>query len=1273
MKTSPGTKRFFIIWPLTCALGLLAPGTLRAADFYWTATGGNWLTDSWYDAPSGGNPVSAPGAADTAYIYNGVTLSALASSTHSFIDNGGIANIANGGDWQNSGTFIVGNTGIGTLNIRTGGTVTTTSTSIHLVAGNLENSVGTINVESGGYLYSGAQIRLSSTTGATGILNIASGATVRAATGVYTSLYGGNGVLNIATGGTLIIDANALYVGNGGTANASAYGVVNIDGYMESGGGGTYYSPVGYSGTGVVNIGPTGLARTGALDVGREWTASGTVRIAGRWLSTAANTTSDAYVGHAGKGTLIIEDGGYLSSRLQRYFYIGGGIAVSDTTFGSADAGIRSESVGSMVIEQGGIFRRRESYNDIVIAGGVSETVPQNRAKGTLIVDGLLDTDRYIRIGGMRGDGELYIGQTGTVNAAGLRVTYTDYSATAKVIVEGHLNLRSIISAIDEDNAYIIVAHYGDSYMHVTQTGTINATGYISVGQGDYWSRADVPNDYLTRYSGTLRMDGYLYSGNYIRIGNRLKGHLDLTSTGTMITTGYFRINENNLTVTSTANIAGYLEAGTDIQIAHNANTSGHLNIMDGGRVIAGTNFSNGRIAGAVGRVTIADSGSVAIGGNFTQNSLSTLEITLKNRPATSPVITIGGAAALSGTLKVNISGSAAANLTYTGGGEGKATDLSGLPIFRAPGGITGDFTTVDIIGVTIPPGLPDYIRGGGMRVNEGGPVDTRYDVGFGLAWKSSVADGHGDFTVEGGKTFDVNIQLADRPASMVFTSTHNWDGKSLTKKGDGTLILSVENTFTGATTVESGTLRFTGPSRHNLGTLVNSGVIDFYETNANGERIGGYRTITASSLGGDNGTFRMGVNLTTGDGDRLLIDGDAHGTHRLLITGTGAAKPKGDEAMPTLVTIGGVIDANFSAEGTIIDSGTRFPFEGNFDYGLFKYEVQMLGNKVVIVNTGLSPDVFQQIRGTGAQSLLWFDQQGNVSSRFGELRAPRELGNGFDIWARGYASNSSLGGGSSEMPKSDVDIWGADIGADYTWKLVDQRVTVGLYAGTGNASQEFKRLTNALSNSTGESDMLGVGLYGVWMMDSGWFANITASMSQYENSFDSVDGSDNHTTADYKDHGFGVSAEGGRRFALSSNGWFIEPSLQGAIVRLTRADYTTTGNHELSVNGSDATLRRLRGTLRVGRAWQMEHLGWMQIAGRIGAVTERSSGGEVVVTSAPSNRWRPNLDGERFEAGVGLYWQPFDRGQFYFDYEYSNGDNFERPWALNLGIRFSL
>ncbi len=1109
-----------------------------------------------------------------------------------------------------TGQSVIGQRGTATVNVLAGGTMMTTATTQHILLGNTADGYGVVNVKDGGYVYAGYQIRAGVVAGGTGIFNIESGATVVANLGVYASLGNGYGVVNIANGGTLVINANALYVGNGGTANNMSYGEVNIDGYFQSGGGGSYYTPVGYAGMGVVRVGATGIVKSGQFDIAREWTSSGTVIIAGN-VEIAASA-GETYVGNAGKGVLIIQDGGYYSTGT--YIRIGGN--------GQAGGPI---AIGSGTYKRIGVEDTSGFIATSTVAGATNNGI---------------------------GSGYLYVAPSGTLITKGVRFAYASPFSSAVADIDGFWQ---------STGDYIIVAHHGDSTLNIGVTGTVLSTGYISIGQGDSYTNTQFTSvtgrplsDYATYVSGTVNVAGYLSGSSYLRVGNRTIGVLNLAESGTIIVKGDFRVSEpgnNYAGASGTANIAGYLEAGG--------------------------NLTNGSNPG-VGFLNIASTSKIIAVGGFTQNAASTLSVVLDpsreadtvNPDIPLPMINVGGAAILSGTLRV--SGSALATIPefqWDASGHARAGTLTGLPILRATGGITGDFDHIEFDGLTIPSTLPDFISGGGLKVNEGGPMDTRYDVGYGLAWKGGVAAAHGNFTVDAGKTFDLDVQLNDRPG-MTFDT--GWDGKSLVKKGQGTLTFLVQNAYTGTTTVESGTLRFSGPSTHTMGVLVNNGIIDFDSNSTNG-----MRTITASSLSG-TGAYLMNVDLSTGSSDRLVINGDASGSHRLLITVTSNDMPKGDEPMPTLVTVGGVYRIEGAPEIAEVTTqgGT---FYGSFDYGRFNYKIDLQNGRIVIVNTGLEAQVIDAIKGVpGAQSVLWFDHLDNVSRRFGELRTPRENDTGLDIWARGHAASATIGGGSTETRLSDVDIWGAEIGADYTWKLDDQRATVGAYIGTGNASQDFKLASNpiyGIAKATGESDLLGIGVYAAWFSHVGWFANVTASLAQYKNSFDSEDFSRNHTIADYKDRGYGVTAEFGRRFAIGEKGWFLEPAVQGSIARLTRADYDAVRRGDpklplLSIHGSDLTVTRLRGALRVGRGWQTR-AGWLELTGRVAATRERSSGGEVNIGSA--DRWRPNLDGTRYEAGASAFWQAFESGQLYFDYEYSAGDNYEKPWAVSFGFRLSL
>ncbi|SES86192.1 autotransporter outer membrane beta-barrel domain-containing protein [Thorsellia anophelis] len=97
------------------------------------------------------------------------------------------------------------------------------------------------------------------------------------------------------------------------------------------------------------------------------------------------------------------------------------------------------------------------------------------------------------------------------------------------------------------------------------------------------------------------------------------------------------------------------------------------------------------------------------------------------------------------------------------------------------------------------------------------------------LSWdyKGDLPSITGDFTIEPrSESFEVDTVLADRAADDIkrnedglFESDYGlWDGKTLTKKGQGLLVLSADNTYTGDTNINAGRLRITRDQ--NLGAL---------------------------------------------------------------------------------------------------------------------------------------------------------------------------------------------------------------------------------------------------------------------------------------------------------------------------------------------------------------------------------------------------------------------------------------------------------------------
>jgi autotransporter-associated beta strand protein len=100
------------------------------------------------------------------------------------------------------------------------------------------------------------------------------------------------------------------------------------------------------------------------------------------------------------------------------------------------------------------------------------------------------------------------------------------------------------------------------------------------------------------------------------------------------------------------------------------------------------------------------------------------------------------------------------------------------------------------------------------------------YNLHLKLTWNANDAEdegkAHGTFTVNSG-TFTVDTALANN-SNNTDKNYDNWDGKSLTKSGSGTLVLSAANTFDGDVDVTAGVLVLAGSNNISGSATVASG-----------------------------------------------------------------------------------------------------------------------------------------------------------------------------------------------------------------------------------------------------------------------------------------------------------------------------------------------------------------------------------------------------------------------------------------------------------------
>ncbi|HHE1767028.1 TPA: autotransporter-associated beta strand repeat-containing protein [Salmonella enterica subsp. enterica serovar Strathcona] len=335
---------------------------------------------------------------------------------------------------------------------------------------------------------------------------------------------------------------------------------------------------------------------------------------------------------------------------------------------------------------------------------------------------------------------------------------------------------------------------------------------------------------------------------------------------------------------------------------------------------------------------TAIGAGSALRANTLTQEANSTLAVHLTN--SNSGAIVTADRANLGGTLDITGIGNVAKSWTR---------DAYAYTLIDSDSAIDSDFAQFTVAGMDAK--QVDFLTVDG-RVNA--DDDTRYDVTASLSWyadsDNAATDAHGTFTLsEQGHSFTLNTALTDVDATLNPDSATDWDGKSLIKRGAGTLILGAQNTYSGDTDVQEGALwlaetatigsagsaqavniaanaAFGGHNSTVNGHVNNQGSLYFVDTfTVNGDVVNSSAMISGSDQ--PNNTLTIAGNYTGNDGhlylntqlgddssptDKLIVTGDTAGSTTLHITnvnGLGAQTVNGIE----VIEVGGQSDGDFT------------------------------------------------------------------------------------------------------------------------------------------------------------------------------------------------------------------------------------------------------------------------------------------------------------------------------------------------------------------------
>ncbi|ASG11046.1 fibronectin-binding autotransporter adhesin ShdA [Salmonella enterica] len=409
-------------------------------------------------------------------------------------------------------------------------------------------------------------------------------------------------------------------------------------------------------------------------------------------------------------------------------------------------------------------------------------------------------------------------------------------------------------------------------------TGAIDNSGVLQVGEGELKNTLSGTGSLVKIGTGelTLNGDNDYSGGTTISDGTLIADHADSLGTGAIDNSGVLQVGEGELentlfgsgslvkTGTGELTLSGdnntyfgdtTIAGGT--LIAANVNALGSGNIDNSGTLMLDANgaFKLANITTHSGATTALAAGSTLYASQLTQENGSTLSIDLG--AATDDAMITADSVTLGGTLNVTGIGSVTDSWTpeaYT------------YTLIDSDSAITSDFDDLTVAGMNRED--VDFLTIDG-KVDE--TDNTNYDLTASLSWyadrDNATTDAHGTFTLsDPDGSFNVAATLTD--VNDTLDPGSRWDGKSLTKEGAGTLILSGDNDYSGGTTINEGTLVAASTTALGAGLVDNNATL-VLDVDGEVSAAGGITTHSGATT-----QLALGTSLDLGDSALIQQDG---------------------------------------------------------------------------------------------------------------------------------------------------------------------------------------------------------------------------------------------------------------------------------------------------------------------------------------------------------------------------------------------------------------
>ncbi|EBI1834157.1 autotransporter outer membrane beta-barrel domain-containing protein [Salmonella enterica] len=423
--------------------------------------------------------------------------------------------------------------------------------------------------------------------------------------------------------------------------------------------------------------------------------------------------------------------------------------------------------------------------------------------------------------------------------------------------------------------------------------------------------------------------------------------------------------------------------------------------------------------------------------------------------------------------------------------------------------------------------------------------------------------------------------------------------------------------------------------SPDNLQSLTNTGLANGYQFGgiyADGLATGGKYALSVESAGAEPYTI----------GGRLADGADATRAHEFVSYKTSENRPvtgkDGNTAVQTVKSDADFISLSAPAELGVYQYAAEKVMDGvNNRTNIYYSSTGKLSNSAATaVSLAAAPVDVANL------------QSDTLAKHMNSVRHGKDSG----VWVSyfGGENRNTTAAGPEYTLKTNGVMLGADTLTENNW-----------LAGVAVSSA---RSDMSVMNSSGDLNSYGAQFYMSRRYDSGVFVDSALQFNHFSNTAKARMINGQQAKADFSGNSYGLEAKVG--YAWNSEGFFAEPYVRAAARAFDGEHYALSNG--MTVNSND--YKSMLGEVGADLGYQYDiSSGYVKPYLHLAALNEFADGNSVRVNNVSLDN---SVKGAAFQAGLGAEVKVTDNLGGYAAFDYTKGDNTERPWQATVGVNYT-